>query len=306
MLLSSVALLSCSVPTEAVPSPTPATLPDYRISFWVDHNDGSNQYVQYSSRVDGTDVREDARGQIPEESTQHLEAPNGRWIAQIDESRVTVLATGENPTTDTRELPVLSPIHSLDWSSSSRYLSYSAARTGDIETDTVYVYNMETHDLLQIGDADGLDNFRQTWSSSGDRLAYVAGDARQGCVVGSVVVVLDLPSGTHLKAIPEADITCTPAWSPVDNRLALAAKLTTDNDLEMYVVSEESPAPIRVSQLPSDDCCASFSPDGRYLAFLALGTGTSKVYIADLATNKSWRLSTFGDEVGESRIAWVP
>ena len=87
------------------------------------------------------------------------------------------------------------------------------------------------------------------------------------------------------------------AWSPDSRRIAAG----TTSGLRIIDVAASTP-PVKVTSGPTDD--ASFSPSGRYLAYVPLNaTGRGKLRILDLKTRKTITVAKLGFA---GALSWAP
>lgn len=305
-VVPSPAATETPVVTPTAPSPIPSLAPTEtypQIAFEVRDADGRT--MSYVSAPDGSGRRILSKGQAAtQETAPAVFSPDSLWAARADERGVTFMEQSVSGTST--EVLVGSRPTGMTWSTDSQYLAFVASAIADAEAINVFVANPHTGELRAMGMTGVLDNWAPTWSAQGDLLAYAGGWARDGCGPGSMVQVLSMPDGSQRVAMPGALVACTPDWSPTGSILGLAAQADVDASREIYLVDASSWQATNISQTPTDDCCVSFSPDGRYIAFLSHGDGTDKIFVAEPATARVWRLTDFPDTVHEYDFLWEP
>lgn len=104
---------------------------------------------------------------------------------------------------------------------------------------------------------------------SGDAIAYLrpVGSGR-----ASGLYIIDLSLGIDGRILPitslvQRNIFSEPAWSP--NSQQLAVVLDTGYSLDIFTVERDGRNPTNLTNHPAYDFYPTFSPDGRYLAFVS-------------------------------------
>jgi TolB protein len=125
------------------------------------------------------------------------------------------------------------------------------------------------------------------WSADGDWLAYVSFERRV-----SAVYVQQVRSGTRRMVSARAGINGSPAWSPDGKKLALTLSGTNGN-LDVYLLDLGTQALTRLTDDPSIDTEAVFTPDGTGLYFTSDRSGNPQIYKLALGSSERPRRVTF-------------
>jgi TolB protein len=125
------------------------------------------------------------------------------------------------------------------------------------------------------------------WSADGDWLAYVSFERRV-----SAVYVQQVRSGTRRMVSARAGINGSPAWSPDGKKLALTLSGTNGN-LDVYLLDLGTQALTRLTDDPSIDTEAVFTPDGTGLYFTSDRSGNPQIYNLALGSSERPRRVTF-------------
>ncbi len=153
------------------------------------------------------------------------------------------------------------------------------------------------HYQLIVADADGesprmiLQSDRPimspAWSADGEWLAYVSFERRV-----SSIYVQQVRSGTRRMVSARAGINGAPAWSPDGRKLALTLSGTNGN-LDIYLLDLGTQGLTRLTDDPSIDTEAVFTPDGTGLYFTSDRSGNPQVYRMTLGSAERPRRVTF-------------
>ena len=153
------------------------------------------------------------------------------------------------------------------------------------------------HYQLIVADADGeaprmiLQSDRPimspAWSADGDWLAYVSFERHV-----SAVYVQQVRSGQRRMVSARAGINGAPSWSPDGRKLALTLSGTNGN-LDIYLLDLGTQQLTRLTDDPSIDTEAVFTPDGSALYFTSDRSGNPQVYRLALGGNERPRRVTF-------------
>jgi len=153
------------------------------------------------------------------------------------------------------------------------------------------------HYQLIVADADGegprmiLQSDRPimspSWSADGEWLAYVSFERRV-----SAVYVQQVRSGTRRMVSARAGINGAPSWSPDGKKLAVTLSGTNGN-LDIYLLDLGTQSLTRLTDDPSIDTEAVFTPDGTGLYFTSDRSGNPQIYRLALGGSERPRRVTF-------------
>lgn len=151
---------------------------------------------------------------------------------------------------------------------------------------------------LLVADADG-ENSRvamqssqpimsPAWSADGEWLAYVSFENK-----ASAVFVQRVRTGERRQVSARVGVNGAPAFSPDGKRLALTLSGSSGN-LDIYVLDLATQNLLRVTDDPSIDTEAAWSPDGQTLYFTSDRGGAPQIYSAPVQQGARARRITFG------------
>ncbi len=154
-------------------------------------------------------------------------------------------------------------------------------RTPSPETNvqTVYIVNPRTGQQIPVLSMPASTDDRVYWASAGERLAYFLDDEADPTATG--LYVFDLTIGVGSRVLRMDSLTprgffSPPRWSPDGTQIAIAAQ--TEYDIEVYVLNPDGTKLRNITQSGAFDVWPSWSPDGRFVAF-----------VSDRAECPSWR-----------------
>jgi TolB protein len=152
---------------------------------------------------------------------------------------------------------------------------------------------------LIVADADG-ENPRKimqsdrpimspAWSADGEWLAYVSFERRV-----SAVYVQQVRTGQRSMVSARAGINGAPSWSPDGKKLALTLSGTNGN-LDIYLLDLGSQQLTRLTDDPSIDTEAVFSPAGDAIYFTSDRSGNPQIYKLTPGSSERPRRVTFAN-----------
>jgi len=103
------------------------------------------------------------------------------------------------------------------------------------------------------------------------------------------------PSPTKAPATP------TPTPAP---RSVIAFETVRDGNLDVLVVSPDGGTPTAIAASPNNEMYPAVSPDGTLVAYMVEGQDTSDIYVTNIATNATRRLTSGAGR--NSEPAWSP
>jgi Tol biopolymer transport system component len=171
----------------------------------------------------------------------------------------------------------------LAWSPDSGQLAFSMRDTA-AQAEAPTVLDVATREVRDLTSGQGeAAEWRQVrglaWSPDGAEIALVAtpGDRTDTLYVVGV-------EGGEARRIAEGE---APDWSPDGAQLAYSAAVSGGTERDIFVVNADGTQPHPLSDKPGSDSGATWSPDGRYVAFVESvydqwgGTQEQRLYIAD-------------------------
>jgi TolB protein len=159
----------------------------------------------------------------------------------------------------------------------------------------IYVCEFDGVDVKQVTKKRSITSF-PAWSSDGHYLAFTSfnnGPAQ--------IYVRELKSGLE-KSFKFEGGQIAPAWLP--HRFELSATLSFEGDPEIYLLTGGGKMIKRVTNSPGIDVDATWSPDGRTMAFVSKRAGTPQIYVQEMGSNRIRRLTFEGRY--NTQPSWSP
>ena len=163
----------------------------------------------------------------------------------------------------------------------SDWAAYSDNPGGNWDVFRANLFTGETHRLT---DGPGYDG-QAAWSVDGQWLAFMSD--RGG---GTNIYGVSVSGGIPKQLSRGLELKNDPAWSPDGKRIVFGAR-DSNGSVNLYVtgaacLAENRDCPQNVMQLTSSarsDYFPTWSPDGRWIAFLSDRGGRTDVYVVDTA-----------------------
>jgi serine/threonine-protein kinase len=141
----------------------------------------------------------------------------------------------------------------------------------------VWVYDLHSQGLSRLTFG-GRSNY-PAWLPDGRELSYA--DLRDEVVLTKPA---DGSGAPRQETVPDALPTLPESWSP-DGRTLAFLRLGPSTDIYLVTRGEEA----RLFQ--EDACCASFSPDGRFLAYASPSSARTSVFVRPVSGEGKWQVS---------------
>lgn len=135
-----------------------------------------------------------------------------------------------------------------------------------------------------------------SWSEDGRYIAFTSFENGP-----SQIFVRDLKSGLE-KAFQFKSAQIAPAWIP--HRFELSTTLSIDGDQEIYLLTGGGKMIKRMTYSPGIDVDATWSPDGKKMAFVSKRAGTPQIYVQEMGNNRIQRLTFKGRY--NTQPSWSP
>jgi len=159
-------------------------------------------------------------------------------------------------------------------------------------SDALHFIDAETGRLRKSArfELDGV--FTPSWSPDGERIAFV------GTSRGASDIYVTDPNGDGLRRLTDDYYDeREPEWSPDGRRIAFSSDRDSPKELgfrrsyDLYVLDVETLDIERVVKSPGMESSPTWSPDGNAIMYASDGDGSSDLYLADLVSGKSVRLT---------------
>lgn len=208
-------------------------------------------------------------------------AQNGRLLFEAVDSTCILTCRGGGTLPSPRELWTVAPDGSeavnvtrhpaadmgAQWSPDGSKIVFSSDRGGDFD---LFAIAPDGAELTQLTTGPGDDEY-PTWSPNGRRIAFVRGNVRR-----SYDIFVMLADGTRQRRIAAVSNSGVFAldWSPDGRRIAFTRRRSSDvvngggggND-DIYTIRPDGSRLRPVVRTPRDEVYATWSPNGRWLAF---------------------------------------
>jgi len=152
------------------------------------------------------------------------------------------------------------------WSPDGRFLALTLSKDGNPE---IYVLTVATGVLQRLTRHAGIDT-EPAWAPTGQQIAFVSDRAGQ-----PRIFVMDR-DGANVRQITTGGFHTQPRWSPKGDSIIYTQRAGT-HDLWAISPSGSTPRPLTSGQ--GDNQSATWSPDGRHLAFQSNRNGRWQVFV---------------------------
>ncbi len=157
----------------------------------------------------------------------------------------------------------------------------------------VHVYNVERHTLTQLT-TEG-ENRNPQWSPDGKRIAFWS-SRTEGPGVFWKTVGASAPAESLVSQLSPRVILLPYSWSHNMNLLACTIVLDPNTQDDIWIVDpngDEKPKPLFFTEYSEYN--PTFSPDGRWLAYVSDESGQPKIYLREYPdAGHQWTVSTLG------------
>jgi serine/threonine-protein kinase len=163
------------------------------------------------------------------------------------------------------------------------------AMVGDSRSD-IWIYQIEGNTLTRLTFAG--DNVSPVWTPDGKQIAFSS--VRDDQLASVYTKAADGSGEAHLlfatNRHPDAGGALPTSWTPDGNRLAV--QITDQNQANIIIYSPEDDEEIPFLTQPFTESNASFSPDGKWLAYISDESGTFQVYVRPFpGPGGKWQIS---------------
>ncbi len=222
-------------------------------------------------------------------------SPDGKWIAYIsdydgDEQWDIFFVSPKTGQviniTNTREISEESPT----WSPDGRYLAYT------VKPKTSSVYEIDVFDTLMrdtrhitTGTPKDKMNLNPVWLKGGKWIAYTQQQAKG---TDSNIFLAEVATGKNLLLTPhhlDEQLYAADDWSPDGKRLLITSNAGNGYD-NVGLLDIETKKIDWLTQDKWEISGGNFSPDGKYVTWIANVDGNADIYLHDLASAKTTSL----------------
>ena len=151
------------------------------------------------------------------------------------------------------------------FSPDGQHVALTLSKDGNPE---VYVLSLATGAFRRLTRHAGIDT-EPSWSPNGRQIAFVSD--RNGT---AHVFVMDA-EGASVRQLTSGGMHTQPRWSPRGDVIVYTARHTTH---DLWVVGADGSTPRRLTAGPGDNQSATWSPNGRHIAFQSNRLGTWQLF----------------------------
>jgi TolB protein len=160
----------------------------------------------------------------------------------------------------------------------------------------IYACEFDGSNVQRLTSRNSISSF-PNWSWDGRHLAYTTFIGNTPCRI----IVRDLQ--TNLETNFDFKSTqIAPAWVP--GRFELAATLTIAGDPEIYLLTGGGKVIKRVTHSSGIDVEATWSADGKKMAFVSKRSGTPQIFVQEMETGRIYRVTFQGQY--NTQPSWSP
>lgn len=144
----------------------------------------------------------------------------------------------------------------------------------------------------------GSINISPAWSPDGKRLLFTCFRRRN-----PDLYLLDLPTGKVKVLSSHPGPNAAAAWSPKGDQIALMMR-GKGGGTDLFLLPCRGGPPRPLTRTPENETSPAWSPDGKFLAYVSDRTGSPQIYVMDLESRKSKRITFVGNY--NCSPAWSP
>ncbi len=289
-------------PAPVVPTPGTNTYPSGRIIFPLYNANANTVALFQASAADGGGrllVADNASSASIRSDGALLLFANwapgqrGIWVMQADGSNRYALTEGGEPV-----LPSLSP-------DGSAFVFGTRAGQGELATGPMRIMVGSTTRLNKDSDLRVLSEGQApTWGPN-NRIAY------KPCGQGGCGLALMTPDGNAVATLAKFEDTTVPAWSPDGTKIVIGAR-TGGEAWNLFLIDVARGSALQLTNQLATDGPATFSPDGKSLAFLSSRGNRWGIWAMNADGSNLHKLFDLGgtpirpgEAWWEQRIVWV-
>lgn len=150
------------------------------------------------------------------------------------------------------------------WRPDGKQVAFVSTRTGNYE---VFVVDADGSHQTNLTNSPGFDS-DHCWSPDGKQIAFASNRGKDGGLGALHIWAMDA-DGTNAKQLVGRDLAgwLYPNWSP-DGAQILFSDRVADGSWQIFVANIDGQAVEQLTEGAGANCYASWSPDGRYIAYL--------------------------------------
>jgi TolB protein len=177
------------------------------------------------------------------------------------------------------------------WSPDGRFLALTLSKDGNPE---IYVLTVATGVLQRLTRHAGIDT-EPAWAPTGQQIAFVSDRAGQ-----PRIFVMDR-DGANVHPLTTSGFHTQPRWSPKGDSIVYTQRAGTH---DLWAISPSGSTPRQLTSGPGDNQGATWSPDGRHLAFQSNRNGRWQVFVMSVDGSMTTRITQGTTEA--TSPSWSP
>jgi len=164
------------------------------------------------------------------------------------------------------------PVRDLVPSPKGDLFVFSRFRTDLVDQSNLWIFDPTVNTRTMLTQDPGIQ-FQPSWSSDGQKIAYVAGMGPHS----KEIFVIHVDGSEKKQMTNDKSNDFTPVWSPNGSKIAFSSNRT--GDFELWVMNADGSDPGQLTRSAGLDTRPVFSPDGQKIAFTSNRSGRLEIWM---------------------------